>query len=175
MANIKVSEMTEATQFNNSDYVMILQTNSNKRISKTNMLNGYAKEANVETSINNVAGRILWTNSSPTSAFSAQTVTLSSSDYDMYEIIFRTNLDDAEPKINSTGRLLKGYGTRLFMAFAGSSAPGANVYSRWVTYVSDTQLDIATGYWAYGSTNRTENTRLIIPLYIIGYKTGLFN
>lgn len=38
MANIKVSEMTEATLFDDSDYAMIVQSNQNKKISKENML-----------------------------------------------------------------------------------------------------------------------------------------
>ena len=38
MANIKVSEMTEATTFDDGDYTMIVQANQNKKISKENML-----------------------------------------------------------------------------------------------------------------------------------------
>ena len=38
MANIKVSEMTEATSFDDGDYTMIVQANQNKKISKENIL-----------------------------------------------------------------------------------------------------------------------------------------
>ena len=38
MANIKVSEMTEATTFDDGDYTMIVQANQNKKISKENIL-----------------------------------------------------------------------------------------------------------------------------------------
>ena len=38
MANIKVSEMTEATEFDDLDYAMIVQSNQNKKITKENML-----------------------------------------------------------------------------------------------------------------------------------------
>ncbi len=38
MANIKVSEMTEATAFDDGDYTMIVQANQNKKISKENIL-----------------------------------------------------------------------------------------------------------------------------------------
>lgn len=38
MANIKVSEMTEATSFDDGDYTMIVQANQNKKISKENMM-----------------------------------------------------------------------------------------------------------------------------------------
>lgn len=39
MADIKVSEMTEATTFDDNDYTMIVQANQSKKITKTNMLN----------------------------------------------------------------------------------------------------------------------------------------
>lgn len=38
MANIKVSEMTEATSFDDGDYTMIVQANQNKKILKENMI-----------------------------------------------------------------------------------------------------------------------------------------
>ena len=38
MANIKVSEMTEASVFDDGDYTMIIQGNANKKISHENML-----------------------------------------------------------------------------------------------------------------------------------------
>ena len=38
MANIKVSEMTEATTFEDDDLAMIVQSNQNKKITKVNML-----------------------------------------------------------------------------------------------------------------------------------------
>lgn len=39
MADIKVSEMTEATTFDDNDYTMIVQANQSKKIAKTNMFN----------------------------------------------------------------------------------------------------------------------------------------
>ena len=38
MANIKVSEMTEATSFDDGDYTMIVQANQNKKITRENIL-----------------------------------------------------------------------------------------------------------------------------------------
>lgn len=38
MANIKVSEMTEATVFDDGDYTMIVQANQNKKIARENIL-----------------------------------------------------------------------------------------------------------------------------------------
>ena len=48
MANIKVSEMTEATSFDDGDYAMIVQANQNKKISKENMI------GNIENNIGNL-------------------------------------------------------------------------------------------------------------------------
>lgn len=49
MANLKVSEMTEATMFDDNDYTMIVQANQSKKISKENMLGG------IETNIGNLS------------------------------------------------------------------------------------------------------------------------
>lgn len=38
MANIKISEMTEATVFDDGDYTMIVQANQNKKIARENIL-----------------------------------------------------------------------------------------------------------------------------------------
>ncbi len=58
MANIKVSELAETTNFNPTDYTMIIQSNQNKKISKSNMLKDlYSTE---ETKTNK-----LWINNKP--------------------------------------------------------------------------------------------------------------
>lgn len=53
MANIKVSEMTEASSFDDGDYTMIVQANQNKKISKENMIgkieNNIGDLTNLET------------------------------------------------------------------------------------------------------------------------------
>lgn len=49
MANIKVSEMTEATVFDDGDYAMIVQANQNKKILKENMLSEVGDLSNLET------------------------------------------------------------------------------------------------------------------------------
>lgn len=52
MANIKVSEMTEATSFDDGDYTMIVQANQNKKISKENILGDI--ENNISTLNTNI-------------------------------------------------------------------------------------------------------------------------
>ena len=49
MANIKVSELAEATSFDNGDYTMIIQGNQNKKISKENMLANVGDISDLET------------------------------------------------------------------------------------------------------------------------------
>ena len=50
MANIKVSELPTATHFDDDDYVMIVQSNTNKKITKENMYGNY-KYSTTETVI----------------------------------------------------------------------------------------------------------------------------
>ena len=52
MANIKVSEMTEATSFDDGDYTMIIQSNGNKKISHENILGDI--ETNISTNTSNI-------------------------------------------------------------------------------------------------------------------------
>ena len=46
MANIKVSELPTATSFEDDDYVMIVQSNTNKKITKENMYGNYNYSSN---------------------------------------------------------------------------------------------------------------------------------
>lgn len=48
MANIKVSELPSATSFEDEDYVMIIQSNTSKKITKKNMYGNYKYSSNEE-------------------------------------------------------------------------------------------------------------------------------
>ena len=161
MANIKVSELVEANEFTDNDYTMIVQSNANKKISKANMLNGLASQ----TEINNLKGQILWTNPSPTSDFSAQAITLSSNDYDMYEIIYYSSITQAVQM--TTGKIKKGENLYLTQTYYDAQV---RVRQREVNYNSDLSLNVQEAK----NNGSTQNTDLI-PIYVIGYKTGLFN
>ena len=55
MANIKVSEMTEATSFDDGDYTMIVQANQNKKISKENILGNIEDDiSTINTNISSI-------------------------------------------------------------------------------------------------------------------------
>jgi len=116
-------------------------------------------------------GTILWTNSSPTSSMSAgTTITLSSDDYDMLEIFYKVAAD-VDGVLSY--KIFKGNNTRLTFGSIGVNAYGYNSM-RELTYTSDTSYTAGTAYFQRTNTSNasTDNGRLI-PIYVIGYKTGL--
>lgn len=117
-----------------------------------------------ETKLNRIAGKILWQNPNPTSSFAAQMIMLSSSDYDILEIIYLYSTS-----VNNCMSLktIKGKGAFL-SAYSGYDSKGA---MRNIAYINDTTLNVQNSF--YNSTSGSPN--YCIPLYIIGYKTGLFN
>lgn len=110
--------------------------------------------------------QILWTNPDPTQEISEITnISLASSDYDMIEIYYvqETNKQDLMYSI----KILKGKSTRMRI----STTDGANIY-RGITYISDTSYRIDL---PYSDVSLPNIYSLVIPVYIIGYKTGMFN
>lgn len=60
MANIKVSEMTEASTFDDGDYTMIVQANQNKKISRENILGDIESNiVNIESEISDIPSNII--------------------------------------------------------------------------------------------------------------------
>lgn len=115
------------------------------------------------TILSGINGTILWTNPNPSLEFTPQTITLSSSDYDMLMFILKrqNNYDTLVPPLI----IPKGYeGVGLSQALNGENR------RRNFTYVDDTHYSCTNGSTPDGTTaNGT-----LIPLYVIGYKTGLF-
>lgn len=116
--------------------------------------------------------KLLWTNPNPTSAFSAQTVTLSSSDYDVLEIFYFDFTGTLN--IYST-KTLKGSPCNLMALFQYQDHGYAG--SRLATYVSDTSYNFQTPITVIESDafGRHTAAQWCVPLYIVGYKTGLFS
>lgn len=113
--------------------------------------------------VNGFHGKVLWTNSEPTSEMSIGTkISLSSADYDMLEVIFVDNVSSAEKGILSV-RMIKGYNWRL------SNIVNNVMTYRLITRNSDTEFTVGNGF---AGTEVQE--RRCVPLYVIGYKTGLF-
>lgn len=132
---------------------------------KTNLVNAINEVFNREK------GTILWTNPNPSVDFTAQNITLSSSDYDMYEVIFVPSLGTTQEQ--NAGRVKKGTGTRMSSAYTASDGVGCRM--RTIDYVNDTTLTINDGYETKGTSPQSISNGVCIPLYIIGHKTGLFN
>lgn len=150
--------------------IEVTQTGDNIQLNTT--VDMQTMESNVSTNTSNIAnitGQILWTNPNPTSNFAGRTVTFSSNDYDMLEI-FTSNA--------GSFKIVKGQNTALFLA-NGYGADHMVTAFRNFNYQSDTSYFIsnehhyviATG----GSITYSNSNYDIIPLYIIGYKTGLFD
>lgn len=110
--------------------------------------------------------KLLWTNSSPASAFAGQTITLSSGDYDFYEVYFTYNEGSAIQYANGF-KTVKGKG---MIVFENGYTTGLSV-RRKIDYVDATHLLISS---AYAGTDANQNGYLI-PIYVVGYKTGTFN
>lgn len=122
----------------------------------------------IRDNISNITGKILWTNPNPMSEFASQTITLNSNDYDYLEFIFKSDYDDSTKAIIS-GRTIKGYGVRT----SYTSITSFKFWSRQINYNSETNYDIGDCIVITSNSGSVSNTNLI-PLYVIGYKTGLF-
>lgn len=107
---------------------------------------------------------ILWTNPSPTSSFAEQTITLSSEDYDFYEVYCIYNGGTAIQYANGF-KTIKGKG--MLIAETGYGT-GLSV-RRKVDYTDATHLLISS---AYGGTSIDND--YLIPIYVVGYKNGAF-
>lgn len=113
----------------------------------------------LQTNVSNLAGKILWTNPNPDTTFNAQTMTLSSSDYDIYEVFFHQT--DGDPDYRSE-RSVKGHGITLNAVLQAGNA------RRIIHYTNETTLT-AENAGIVGTNNNA------IPIMVVGYKTGIFS
>lgn len=126
----------------------------------------------IETSVNDMKGTILWENPSPTANFSPQEITLTSSDYDCLEIYYYDWIDTKRMK---SQKVIKGANILINASFYANG----NFFtsSRPLTYNSDTSYSVGACVALYGSSSFLINQAInyvCVPVYIIGYKTGLF-
>lgn len=113
-------------------------------------------------------GKILWTNPNPTVSFPAQTVTLNESldNYDMYEILVLQSTTNA--RLMSTGKIPVGHGTII------SYNTSSYLFRPTGVVVSGSTISFEDGKGVAGGTVSVDNG-VIMPMYVIGYKTGLFS
>lgn len=122
---------------------------------------------NNATILSGVKGFLLWTNPNPTSSMPTTTnITLSTSDYDLYEVIYAPGVSASYDMLMSTGTVKKGYGARLQFCYWANST--CMLRDRNISYVNDTTLTIGTNIGIDGDYPCR-------PMYIIGYKTGIFD
>lgn len=98
-------------------------------------------------------GKLLWTNPNPINSFGAQTIPVDFSNCDMYELVYyqstaRTNRELSSGRIRVGKGSIATYGSGVIRAWDGSN----------------TSLTFE---------NASDN-QYLIPAYVIGYKTGLF-
>lgn len=152
-----------------------MSDSSNNSVSN-NVIKNYVDEtaSDINDIINEVKSvnekKIIWTNPNPTNSFGTQTITLDESlnNYDCYAIIFKQSI--IGNRLYNTGQIPVGHGTICFYC-AGL------VY--WFRPTSDLvsgntiAFEDAVEVSINNHTNTTDNSR-VIPMYVIGYNTGLF-
>ena len=108
-------------------------------------------------------GKLLWTNPNPIATFPQQDITLSSSDYDMLEIFYKSS---GRNSYCFSQKTLKGLSTVITNV---SPTQSPYVQRRYVDYINDTKYNVKSVEGAYGGDNIN-----LVPIYVVGYKTGLF-
>lgn len=111
----------------------------------------------VNDGLGNIKGKILWTNPNTTAEFHAQSITLSSSDYDTLEWYFRVARDKEYVMVTKT---IKGWSGKII----NYNDDGSLRY-RYMNRNNDI---------SYGITSPGFDGALV-PMYVVGYNMGLFN
>ena len=147
----------------------------NNKVGDVANLNTTNKESIVEAINevkNDLSGILLWENPNPTSSFSAQNITLSSNDYDMLEIFYYSYIDRLT--VNSV-RVKKGQDANLMAIFQHQNHGW--IGNRDIRYTNDTQLyvDSTVSIVRNDAFSRQVENSWCIPIFIIGYKLGIFN
>ena len=151
VSNTKASEVVDSLDGNQTNYAPSIRA--------------------VNEAMHNISGTILWTNPNPISDFAEQEITLNDDDYDLLEWIY---LDDKNVGGYSSIKNPKGTNAKLNSLFTYEG----NVYNgnRICTYQSDISYLVGASVGYSNSNNSTQvSTSQCIPIYIIGYKTGLFS
>ena len=112
-------------------------------------------------------GTILWTNSSPTSNYGANDVTITNlSDYDIIKIIFkRSTSSSIQFEVN----------LYLYEAITNSVATFLDGTTQYLRGISANKTTNKVSFERSQIPNVGFHDDTNIPIYIIGYKTGLFN
>lgn len=150
---------------------MRIKKTSETRALAGNIVNAYSESQNSTYSCDYLNGTILWTNPDPTSAFAGQEITLNSSDYDVYEIVY-TAARSSDNRNYTSGKIRKGI--RYNALFVATVQATPSMVARGMTDITATTMTFGNGYAGTVSSMSSSND-VAVPLYVIGYKSGLFN
>ena len=124
----------------------------------------------VDAALDTLAGaafKQLWTNTDRTSAFVAQTITLSSADYDCLVFEFASGTGVT---IQISSCIIVSKGDNVFTSKASTSGSGLRVAQRTASYVDDTHYLIsAESEQLMNNAESSDDTRLI-PIRVLGFK-----
>ena len=90
-------------------------------------------------------------------------MTLENSDYDELEIFYQQSTGDSRCY---SQKILKGHNGRIYLPY--------NVSGSYIPIYRNVDRNTDTSY-TIGNITGFSDTSAIIPLYVIGYKTGLFS
>lgn len=130
--------------------------------------------------VNDAFGKILWKNPNPTAEFGSCDITLSSSDYDFYEIIYYTEtVADDWKFIKSTGRIPANIYSISTMSDTLTNKilenPVPQRFFRFYEFLNSTTIHFSNGYLnVIESKTLSERSTSAVPIVIVGYGTGLF-
>lgn len=121
-----------------------------------------------------ISRKLLWTNPNPNEQFSSQSITLSSDDYDVLEIYYYDWVDAGSYKDLLCQKTIKGHSTKLQVQLSHNSNSYAG--NRRIRYINDTTLQVDDCYRIIDNSafNNAKANYWNVPLYVVGYKTGLF-
>lgn len=106
---------------------------------------------------------LLWTNSTPSSAFAAQTLSIDLTDYD-YVHVFAYS-DTGSTRLQDAGITVKDAGTGMLRVGPGSASVQSPIYARSISAISNSGIEFSSGY-----SNATAGTSYLIPARIYGGK-----
>lgn len=169
--NASIPEANKVTDDNMNEIKSVVNTNDSNVGDLSNLQT--TNKTSIVDAINEVnsswKGTLLWTNPNPTSAFSGQTITLSDSisNYDFYEVIYSEYAGNNP--YGSSGRIPTSHVTNIGQV--------ANLFvRRSVTALSGTSMTFGDGQQCTSfNGNWTSQNSRVVPIYVIGYKTGLFS
>ena len=130
-------------------------------------------QENIEVVVNNIKGKILWSNPYPSQGIVEEMqISLNSDDYDVLEVIYK---EENTINFQRSMKCLKGGSFRLMGTFFPDESSKVYIRKREIQWINNTIYKIKKGYQVASNTEvLLDSAVCLIPIYIIGYKTELF-